>query len=753
MSDDTGRTTGHNTGHTNALAGESSPYLRLHQHNPVDWHPWGEKALVRAVEEDRPIFLSVGYSTCYWCHVMERESFSDPGIAALMNEHFVNIKVDREERPDIDEIYMVATQVLIHQGGWPNSVFLTPALEPFFAGTYFPPEDQHGRPGFRTVLRSLADAWVERRDDVGEQGASVVGAIRHYFEERDGPTENPPGALPAKRSLATLERQFDAQWGGFGGAPKFPSVPNLWVAETFAGEAGEARRMLDATLDQMARGGIYDQLAGGFHRYATDAEWKIPHFEKMLYDNGLLLELYARHAERSGSEQSKRIVDETVRFLQREMQAEGGAFWSAIDAETDGHEGAYYVWTQEELIDVLGREDAAFLAPILGFQGAPFFEQTHYVLHWPDTLEAQAERRHEDPGALFGEVRPLLDRLLEVRTTRDRPATDEKVLADWNGTAIAGLTEAGRVSGDPLALRLASEAAEFVWTELRTPKGVLLHSWHGGQGRIEAFLSDYAFLTHGLLALHRATGDDKWLERSIALVEEQEERLASPEGAFFAAAEGDDLIVRSQDVFDGALPSSSGLAVANLLRLAERTSDTAWRSRAEKALCAHGALIEKRPEAVRTLALAAASFAPESTRPAHSQTEAELRDARDEPVAVDLRLTPAATDESARDENTETHHFELSLQISTGWHVYANEQTLAWVPRTELAARDAELTAVAYPPGAVGPEEGVEIYAGHIVISGACRVAGPEPTLTLTYQACDDTRCLSPATLDVRIGS
>ncbi|HET9211922.1 MAG TPA: thioredoxin domain-containing protein, partial [Thermoanaerobaculia bacterium] len=357
----------HQTGTTNRLSGESSPYLLLHQHNPVDWYPWGPEALEKARREDKPIFLSVGYSTCYWCHVMERESFSNPEVAERMNRDFVNVKLDREERPDLDEIYMAATQILTQQGGWPNSVFLTPDLKPFFAGTYFPPEDRYGRPSFSALLAGLSEAWRERRSDVEAQSEEMAEAMRRFLEERAHPADAPPGPEVSVRAFDTLIRRFDREWGGFGTAPKFPTPSNLFLCLEMLDERPEAAEMLTATLDQMARGGIYDQLGGGFHRYATDQEWKIPHFEKMLYDNGLLLEIFARHHALTGDRQSARIVRETAAWIAREMTSPEGAFYSAIDAETHGHEGAYYVWTREEIAAALGEEDATFLAPLLGF--------------------------------------------------------------------------------------------------------------------------------------------------------------------------------------------------------------------------------------------------------------------------------------------------------------------------------------------------------------------------------------------------
>ncbi|MEO1368272.1 MAG: thioredoxin domain-containing protein, partial [Acidobacteriota bacterium] len=444
---------------TNRLALETSPYLLLHQNNPVDWYPWGPEALERARDEDKPIFLSVGYATCYWCHVMERESFADAGTAQVMNEHFINIKVDREERPDLDEIYMAATQIFNQRGGWPNSVFLTPELTPFFAGTYFPPFDDQGRPSFRTVLRSMQHAWRERRGDVEEQAAELERAMRDMLEERGRPTPEVPGAAVVATSMAGLGERFDAEHGGFGGAPKFPMPPNLHLLLDLAEDGdAEAGAMLTLTLDRMARGGIYDQLAGGFHRYATDREWKVPHFEKMLYDNGQLLELYARDYGRTGDAERERIVRETAHFLARELTGEHGGLLSAIDAEVGGREGAFHAWTLEQIVDAVGEEDASFLAPILGFDGAPFFDG-EYVLHLPEGLATQAEQRRLDADELRAQVKVLEGRLLEARERRPKPLVDDKVLTDWNGLTIAGLATAAALLSDGDLLAQADRAA------------------------------------------------------------------------------------------------------------------------------------------------------------------------------------------------------------------------------------------------------------------------------------------------------
>ena len=722
----------------NRLAGEVSPYLLLHKSNPVDWYPWGEEALERARTEDKPIFLSVGYSTCYWCHVMERESFSNPEIAELMNRHFINVKLDREERPDLDEIYMAATQLLTQQGGWPNSVFLTPSLLPYFSGTYFPPEDRQGMPGFPTVLRSMAEAWKSRRDDVDAQARELEGAMRRFLEERGAPAEAAPEASVAERSLAALEGRFDAAWGGFGGAPRFPSPGNLFLLDDFAGERPEAARMLDSTLDQMARGGLFDQLAGGFHRYATDREWKIPHFEKMLYDNGLLLELYARVYARTSDPEPARVARETAAFLAAEMSAPEGGFWSAIDAETHGHEGAYYVWTLDELEAVLGAEDAGFLATLYGFDRAPFFEGTSYVLHLPSPLDEQAQRRRMSRGDLLEQMAPLKARMLEARDERERPATDDKVLADWNGMAISGLAVAGRLLGEASMVERAARAADFVWAELR-PGGALHHSWRGGRAKHAAFLSDYVFLVRGLLALHEADGDGRWLERAEALTGEQIERLADPRGGFCVAGRRPDVLFRSREVFDGALPSANAIAVLNLLELARHTGEDRWLQLAEATLRAFGAIVEQQPEGARMLALAARRYQqavgrPESgaeapAAPGAGPLDTEARKL----ISTRLEIEDAGADGWRR--------FRLGVTVADGWHVYAHGADGETASPTELSAAQAELRDVEYPAG--GDRDGVPVYAGEVEIAGEARFEeGAAPRLVLAAQPCNSARCL-----------
>jgi len=745
----------------NRLAGESSPYLLLHRHNPVDWYPWGEEALARAREEDRPIFLSVGYSTCYWCHVMERESFSDPAIAERMNRAFVNVKVDREERPDLDEIYMTATQILTGQGGWPNSVFLTPDLAPFYAGTYFPPEDRHGRPGFPTLVAGLADAWARRRDEVEQQAEELARAMRRFLEERVEPGEGPPSPRAARAALSGLASRFDAVHGGFGGAPKFPTPSNLFLLLELAGEEPRAGEMLAATLDAMARGGICDQLAGGFHRYATDREWLVPHFEKMLYDNGLLLELYAREHARTGDPEAARVARETAAFLAREMTTPEGAFASAIDAETDGHEGAYYVWTRDELEQVLGEAGFAFLAPLYGFAGPPFFEEGAYVLHLPESMADAAAKRRTSREELLAEIAPLRERLLAARSERPRPLTDDKVLADWNGTAIAGLATAGRLLGEPGMIGQAARAAEFVLSEMRGESG-LLHAWRGGEARVPAMLADYAFLVHGLLALHRATDDARWLERAAELTAEQLDRLADPRGGFFVAAESDDLILRSKDLFDGALPSANAIAALDLLALAERTGEPRWRREAERTMAAAGPLVEQFPDGAKTMAIAALRWHGEGRGAAERQPAGGGGEA---PAAGGARRAAAtgATDELAREaEEAVTvaaelgpageggwRPFRLTLRCAPGWHVNPPQPADETLIPTSLEAEGAVLRALSWPAPETLELGGrpMAMYRGQTAIEGELRRSeGGDPVLLLRYQPCDESRCLTPVT-------
>jgi uncharacterized protein len=542
----------------NRLGHETSPYLLQHADNPVDWFPWGEEALAEAKRRDLPIFLSIGYAACHWCHVMERESFEDESIAALLNEHFVPIKVDREERPDLDAIYMDAVQSMTGQGGWPLSAFLTPEGRPFFAGTYFPPLPAHGMPSFRQVLQGIAEAWRERRDDVESQGKRVVEAISRASALPGSPEPLTDGI--ETQALDGLARAFDDRWGGFGGAPKFPQPMTLEFLLRMAvrGESG-AKEMVTRTLDQMASGGIYDQVGGGFSRYSTDARWHVPHFEKMLYDNAQLAQLYTRAWLVTRHDRFRRIATETLEYLLREMRQPAGGFSSSQDADSEGVEGRFYAWSWDELVELAGEEAARVFGatPEGNWEGANVL--------WlpegkePEGLELDAARR----------------RLFEARERRTHPATDDKVLTGWNGMAIQALVEAGRAFGESRFIEAAETTASFLLEHLRSADGRLLRSWRRGTPGRSGFADDHALLASALLTLYETTGDERWFHEAAALTAALVELFHDPErGGFYQTGSDEDpLVIRPKDPYDNAVPSGNSAAADLLQRLSLLTGD------------------------------------------------------------------------------------------------------------------------------------------------------------------------------------
>jgi len=619
----------------NRLAQETSPYLLQHAHNPVDWYPWGPEALERARREDRPIFLSVGYSACHWCHVMERESFESEAIARLMNENFVSIKVDREERPDLDEIYMKAVQSLTGQGGWPMSVFLTPELEPFFGGTYFPPHGAYGRPGFADVLLGLARAWKEDREQVVGQGRRLRERIAG--EGRlDARGELDQGLLD--RSLAALEQSFDPLWGGFGDAPKFPHAMDLRLLLRHASrKAGSsALGMVLLTLDRMANGGLCDQLGGGFHRYSTDREWLVPHFEKMLYDNALLVPAYLEAFQVTREERFAAVARGACDWMLREMTTPEGGFASSQDADSEGEEGRFFSWTPAELRQVLGPELGDRAAAWFGVREGGNFEGGTSVLSRPDPAERIAQQLGLEVGALVESMRAARARLFAARAGRAAPGTDDKVLVAWNGLAISALAQAAQVLGEPRYAQAARRAAEFVWSALRTADGKLLATYRAGRAHIEAGLDDHVFLLQGLLDLYETDFDPSWLARAGVLELEVEGRFADREhDGFFTTADGQaDLIARLKGPQDGALPSGNAVHVLNLLRLADLTGDAELAHKAQRTLLAQAELLNRYPAAFSQM-LTAVDFLARGPvevviagRPGDPAFEALLRESR-----------------------------------------------------------------------------------------------------------------------------
>jgi uncharacterized protein YyaL (SSP411 family) len=599
---------------TNRLAQETSPYLRQHAHNPVDWYPWGPEALERARRLDRPIFLSVGYSACHWCHVMEHESFEDEEIARILNDHFVSIKVDREERPDLDQIYMAAVQMLTGQGGWPMSVFLTPELRPFTGGTYFPPDDRYGRPGFRRVLLTLADYWRTRRAEIDRAAAEITGHLRGLGRLEPGEGELNAGVL--RQAGAGLARAFDPQYGGFGQAPKFPHPMDLRVLlrawRRF--DDAHALHMARHTLDHMAVGGIYDHLGGGFARYSTDARWLVPHFEKMLYDNALLTSCYVEACQATGEPLYREVVEETLGWVLREMTSTEGPFHSTLDADSEGQEGKFYVWPMREIEDVLGAQDGAVFNAVYGVEPDGNWHDPHghgpagaNILHRVKTF-AQYARLH---GMAEADLRALLGRcrrkLFEVRGRHVRPGRDDKALTSWNGLMIGALAQAAQLLDRPAYPEAAGRAADFILTRMRTADGRLLRTWSAGsEPKLNGYLEDYSYLIDGLVSLYEATFGPRWLEAALELAGVMIDQFWDSEegGFFYTGRDHEALIARGKDPHDNATPSGNAMAVTALLRLVKLTGRMDLRDKAEATLGLYRGLLASHPLAAGQMLIA-----------------------------------------------------------------------------------------------------------------------------------------------------
>jgi uncharacterized protein len=571
---------------TNRLANETSPYLLQHKDNPVDWYPWGEEALSRARAEDRPIMLSIGYAACHWCHVMEHESFEDPATAALMNELFVNIKVDREERPDLDTIYMAAVQAITGQGGWPMTVFLTPEGEPFYGGTYFPPEPRHGMPAFRTVLESIAGAYNQRREDVAKNATVLRERLQSDVQFAGQRGDDALTASALDRAVDRLATEFDWTHGGFGGAPKFPQPMTLDFLLRQHARTGSAQSLdfVERTLQKMAGGGLYDQLGGGFHRYSVDARWLVPHFEKMLYDNALLVPVYVHAYLLTGNPSYRRVATETLDWATREMVDEAGGFSATLDADSEGHEGKFYVWTLNELTALLGDEDAPLVSAYYDVTRRGNFEGTN-ILNVPQPIDAVAARAGVDVARLqraIDRARPIL---FAARERHVHPGRDEKVLTAWNGLMIRAFAEAAVALNRDDYRATAERAANFVLATLRRD-GRLLRTYKDGRSTLNGYLEDYAFLADGLLALYAATFDPRWLSEAHALAETMVAQFwDDASGGFFDTGKDHEaLIARPKSVFDNAIPAGNSVAVEVLQRLAAIFDDVGFAAKATSVL-------------------------------------------------------------------------------------------------------------------------------------------------------------------------
>jgi len=594
----------------NRLAGEKSPYLLQHQWNPVDWYPWGPEAFERARRESKPILLSIGYSTCHWCHVMERESFEDQATADFLKAHFVSIKVDREERPDVDKIYMTFVQSTTGQGGWPLNVFLTPDLKPFYGGTYFPPEPRHGRPSFLQLLRHIQQLWDTRQADVVQSSADLHQRLA-TFVETEANTDTDLARAWVVQAVERLQQDYDPRHGGFGGAPKFPrpSQPILLLRASAAEDESDTRRQVIHTCDRMAAGGIADQLEGGFHRYAVDAEWLVPHFEKMLYDNAQLANLYLEAFLATGQERHAQVVRSILDYVVRDMTHSEGGFFSAEDADSEGHEGKFYCWTEAELSQLLTRPELKLVVRRFGItERGNFTDHSH-----PDPLPGQNVLSLVDP-VLSVKEEPLLESALrkmrERRRQRVRPHRDDKVLASWNGLMLGAFARAAIVLDEPAYLDQARKNLAFLRRHLwDSQTQTLYHRWRDGERDRVQLLDAYAYLLSGVLDLYEATLEGPQLEFAVDLADAMIDRFGDPErGGFYQSASEGDLILRLKEDYDGAEPSGNSVAALSLLRLSVITDRARYRDLAEGTLRCFAPRLQERPEMVPHL-LQALDFA------------------------------------------------------------------------------------------------------------------------------------------------
>lgn len=569
---------------TNRLANETSPYLLQHAHNPVDWYPWGPEALAKAKNENKPIFLSIGYSACHWCHVMEKESFEDPATAAVMNEHFVNIKVDREERPDLDQIYMNAVQLMTQHGGWPMSVWLTPELKPFYGGTYFPPQRRYGMSSFRDVLAGVADAYKNRRDEVESASNGLVGHLDRLGEIDS--EEGPLGPELIESACEQLVRAIDIQYGGIGRAPKFPhsgEMRLLFRAWRISGR-DEFKKLALFSLEQMIRGGIYDQLGGGYHRYSTDQKWLAPHFEKMLYDNSLITLANIEAYQITGADVFKNAVLETLDYVLREMTSPAGGFYSTQDADSEGEEGKFFVWTLAEIQQILGDDAKAFAHCYDVSEGGNWEHKN--ILNLPKPIDQCAAELRLEPDELRGRLAAARSKLFAVRSHRIAPGRDEKILAAWNGMMIDAMATAASVLDIDRYRTAAANAADFVLKTMRTPNGLLLRTAKDGKAKLNGYLEDYSYLANSLVSLYEATFESRWLTSAGEVVNVMIEQFWDEKkgGFFFTGKDHETLITRSKDPQDGATPSGNSMAATALARLAKLTGRDDLRDKAEVTL-------------------------------------------------------------------------------------------------------------------------------------------------------------------------
>ena len=741
----------------NRLGETTSPYLLQHAQNPVHWWPWGEEAFEAARAQNKPIFMSIGYSTCYWCHVMERESFEDQEVADFLNEHFIAIKVDREERPDVDEIYMAATQLMNNgHGGWPMSVFLEPAeLKPFYAGTYFPKEDRGTRRGFLSVLGIMSQNYVNNREAVDKQADAVATAVTNRLTT--SPSAAPVNSKTVQQGVSAMLVRHDKEHGGFATSPKFP----MPIYCDFLMESGwdipQVRKAVKRTLDGMLMGGMYDQVGGGFHRYSTDEKWLVPHFEKMLYDNGQLLSTYARAYELTHDETYAEVIRETVEYVDRELNSPEGGFLSAQDAETNHLEGETYLWREAEIRTVLVaaglEDDIGFALAVYGVDQGTNFEDPHHpevprtnVLYLVDHPSELAKSHGLTNEAFATKLAAINAAMLEARATRDQPLTDDKVITSWNGLMIGGLADAGRVLGEPAWIARAKLAADFINSEMRSDDGKLLRTWRNGIKGSDGFLEDYAALIRGLLSLYVASGDMGTLETAIELYAQAKARFfVEGEGWYDTEEDQSDLFVRTRAYSDGAVPAATSMMLDSLVTLSELTGEPEYLDAAVDATKFESGVMQRSPTAV--IVATGAFHRLLSAHPERFNEEFEVSPANPSPIRMTASRStlPLAIGESKT--------FTLRLQMAKGWHVNSNRPELQYaVPLAISLLGEGVSLSVAWPESEqiTTAGESVRVYGGTVEIPVTITATGKsDAQIMVTWQACNAELCLASETSQV----
>jgi len=766
-------------GKANRLVKESSPYLLQHAHNPVDWFPWGEEAFAKAKKENKLIFLSIGYSSCHWCHVMERESFSDAEVAKMLNENFVCIKVDREERPDVDEIYMTALQVVGGHGGWPLNMFLMPDAKPIIGGTYWPKDDREvdGKManGFKSIMKMILDLKKEKAAELQEQANQVAEATSDQLNRAAKGAPLTELELDIVRTgIEAIQEEFDPVHGGIGRkkndflGTKFPMPATLafLYEQTRKDTNRELRILLRLTLDKMATGGIYDQLGGGFHRYSTERTWTIPHFEKMLYDNAQLVELYAMAQETEPQATYVRVIDETLAFIAREMTSPEGGFYSALDADSNGKEGEFYVWTPDEIEKILGnKEDAILFKAVYGSN--PNFETKLQILKLARPLAEVAKDQQLTEETLLKRLEPMKTKLLAERAKRERPFLDKKILTAWNGQMIAAYASAGRVLKNPKYIDAAKKAADFVLTNLRTKEGRLQRVYGigpdgKGAARLNGYLDDYALLIHGLLNLYDATKEARWLDEAKALTATMVKNYGEEKrgGYYFTSHDHEKLFARSKDHYDGAQPSGNGVAARNMVRLFKRTNDKQYRELAKLTLTQFAGVMKNNPNSVPVLLQGLSEFL-EAQKSAIDPKTPDAFVSANQGVLSKSDSVVKVTADAGKTVNGE-QKVEVTIDIQAPWHVYANpvKSKLLMGAETTITflSGGKKLTAkIDYPKGKLIEDAAVGDYLtweGKVIIAAIVQREATDVgplDITIKLQACDDKRCLLPGTVKLSV--